>query len=294
VANVSNADAALGHAWPEATRQALMGAAAHAAPIVAKPQQPCAVIHAWYPDVFDEILGTLQATNLPWRILVSTTSGKESEIQDCLLKRGMQAEIRIFENRGRDILPFLHVANQLLDEGIDVVLKLHTKRSLHRADGDDWRRELVSRLASPDRAARILRAFDEDESLGVVGPEGHLQRLETFWGGNADAVQYVAARIGMLPPGQHDPFVAGSMFWVRLESIRDLLDARLFGSEFEQESGQLDGTLSHAVERLFAACASHSGFRVEDATAISRIAPQDSSTTKPRRTIKPGGPGMRT
>ena len=120
--------------------------------------------------------------------------------------------------------------------------------------------------------------------MGIVGPEGHLQQLDAFWGANADAVQYLAARIGMAPPEQRDHFGAGSMFWARLESLRDVLDARLSDAEFEQESGQLDGTLAHAVERLFATCASHAGFTVDDATSIAGIAAQDPS----------GGPTGRT
>ena len=119
-----------------------------------------------------------------------------------------------------------------------------------------------------------MRAFDEDETLGVVGPEEHIQRLETFWGGNADTLQCMAGRIGMRAPEEQDYFVAGSMFWARLESLRPLLDARLRAAEFEQESGQLDGTLSHSIERLFGACASQSGFSVKDAASVSNTTRQ--------------------
>lgn len=121
-------DTALGHAWLDATRQGLQRSVA-APPRLAHSPQPCVVIHAWYADVFDEILGSLQATGLDWRVVVTTASDKAQAMRDCLSKRGMRAEIEIVENRGRDILPFLHVANRLLDEGVDVVLKLHTKRT---------------------------------------------------------------------------------------------------------------------------------------------------------------------
>ena len=274
-------DAALGHAWLEGTRQALLRAAAGAAPVVARTQQRCVVIHAWYPDVFDELLGTLQETRLAWRLVVSTTSDKQSEIRDCLAKRGMPAEVEIVENRGRDILPFLRIAARLLDEGVDVVLKLHTKRSMHRSDGDAWRRELIRSLASPDRARRISRAFVEDATLGIVGPEGHMPDLQTFRGANIDAMQYLAARLGINAPHEQEHFVAGSMFWARLEALRPLLDAQLHDAEFEPESGQLDGTLAHAVERLIAAWTSHAGFRVMDAAIVTGATPQFSGPEYP-------------
>ncbi|MBA3486134.1 MAG: glycoside hydrolase family 99-like domain-containing protein [Lysobacter sp.] len=273
-------DTALGHAWLHATRQALQRSAVSDGSHV-RMQQPCVVIHAWYADIFDEILGALQLTGFDWRVVVTTTPEKEKAIRDCLSRRNMHAEIEVAENHGRDILPFLKIASRLLDQGVGVVLKLHTKGSLHRADGDEWRRQLVHRLASPDRATLIRRAFDEDETLGIVGPEAHLLQLEKFWGANIEAVRYVSTRVGMRVPGEHELFVAGSMFWVRLESLRLLLDAGFFVGEFETESGQLDGTLPHAVERLFAACATQSGFTVHDAASIAGVEPEGSAGVHP-------------
>ena len=58
-----------------------------------------------------------------------------------------------------------------------------------------------------------------------------------------------------------DRFVAGSMFWVRLEALRPLLDAHLDPQLFESERGQVDGTCAHAVERLFGLCVDAAGFR---------------------------------
>jgi len=261
-------DTAIGHAWLSATRKGLIRAVEDSTPGISKQQQPCAVVHAWYPDVFDEIVGSLLATNLDWRLVVTTTSEKSKAIRNCLAKRGMQAEIKIVENRGRDILPFLQVASELLDEGVGVVLKLHTKRSDHRPDGDKWRRELIDRLASPERAGLIARAFHDDKTLGLVGPHDHLQPLGPYRGGNDDALAYLAARIGLTPVRDDVTFVAGSMYWVRLEAIRLLIDAHLQPSDFRPENADIDGTLAHAIERVVAVCATHSGWHVKDTTSV--------------------------
>src|SRR5690606_11587467 len=104
-------DTRLGHAWLEATRQAL------SLPAMRPAHAPCAVIHAWYLDVLAELLQSIVSTGITWRIVITTTEQKRTEIERIAATLGVQVEIQTFDNRGRDILPFLHVAEQLLEEG---------------------------------------------------------------------------------------------------------------------------------------------------------------------------------
>lgn len=254
-------DTRLGHAWLQATRDALR------AELTASPQAgPCAVVHVWYVDALDEMAAALAATGIDWRVVITTAHERADAVRERLAALGLHAELAVFENRGRDILPFLHVANRLLDEGVQVVLKLHTKRSTHRRDGEQWRRELLDPLASPERARALVSAFEADASLGLVVADGHVQSLAYYWGANKDTVEYLAVRLGLAEPDTgRDHFVAGSMFWARLEALRPLLDAHLGEWEFEAGAGQLDGTFAHAVERVFALAARHGGFHMMEA-----------------------------
>ncbi len=251
-------DARLGHAWLEATRQGLQ-------PRVSADARPCAVVHAWHLDVFDELLAQLRASGIDWRVLVTTPPERAEGVRTCLDRLGFKAEVVLFENRGRDILPFLHVANRLLDEGTEVVLKLHTKRSIHLDNGDAWRQDLLARLLAPRRAGHLLSLFGEDPALGLIAPEGHLQPLAHFQGANEARVQRLATRMGVPAPSGSTRFVSGSMFWVRLQALRPLLDAHLDPQVFEPEQGQLDGTCAHAIERVFALAVEAAGYRVETA-----------------------------
>ena len=54
-------------------------------------------------------------------------------------------------------------------------------------------------------------------------------------------------RLGLADTDAPARFVSGSMFWVRLEALRPLLDAHLDEWEFEAEQGQIDGTFAHAT-----------------------------------------------
>ena len=229
------------------------------------------VVHAWYPEVLDEILHALLASGQEFRLLVTTSPEKAAAVSSVLARHGIAGEIIECENRGRDILPFLRVASRLLNEGERVLLKLHTKQSLHRPDGQAWRRELLERLLPPAHTPRILEAFVNDETLGIVAPEGHVQPMDHYWGANEDAVRYLATRIGIEQPRtESDRFVAGSMFWLRIEALRPLLDAHLDEWEFEPEEGQVDGTFAHALERVFMLSARHAGYHTATTSSLDR------------------------
>lgn len=165
------------------------------------------------------------------------------------------------ENRGRDILPFLRVAQRLYCEGEDVLLKLHTKKSPHRNDGDRWRRELLGALLPISAAAEIFKRFRDDGGLGMVVAEDHVKPMANFWGANEQNVRRVSRYVGIPEPKPQDVFTSGSMFWSRTAALRSVLDAHLDEEEFETEAAQIDGTFSHAVERIFILAASSQRLR---------------------------------
>jgi lipopolysaccharide biosynthesis protein len=219
------------------------------------PIRPIVVLHAWHLDVLPEMLNQLRECEIPWQLEVSTTPDRAQSAEATLRRCGLKYRLHVLENRGRDILPFLQIAARLLQEGEQLILKLHTKRSLHRKDGDDWRRELVLKLVSGIRAQTILDAFSQDTALGLVAPEGHVQPMNYYWGANALAVTQLARQLGLSPKVLSDStFVSGSMFWVRLQAIRPLLEIGLTHSDFERETSQVDGTMAHAIERIIAPC----------------------------------------
>lgn len=263
---VMEPDARLGYAYLEANRAALSIPVRH---IKANDSSYCAILHAWHLNEFYEILASLLSSGLQWRIVVTTVKEHEKQIRSRLETLRMQFEILVFDNRGRDILPFLNAASTLLREGVEIVLKLHTKRSPHLENGRKWRQELVDALTGGSRAELILAAFSGQPDLGIVGPEGHMLLTREYMGSNKDSITYLKCRMGdYTASSDADVFVSGSMFWVRLEALRPLLDAHLSPSEFETEANQVDGTLGHAIERVFGICVRKAGFRVASAASI--------------------------
>lgn len=268
-------DARDGYAFLEATRQALIDIPEASAP--AREAAIVVVVHAWHLNAFVEILDSLAACDRALKLEVTTVFEKEAEVTALLVERGLAFRVHAFENRGRDILPFLRVAAILVRESVDVVLKLHTKRSLHRPDGDQWRRELVDKLAGQTSWRAAADAFATAPDLGLIAPEGHVQPMGYYWGANAENVRALAQRLG-LPEADIDTgkFVSGSMYWLRLRALRPLLEVGLRPSEFEAESGQVDGTMAHAIERLIWAVVRSSGYELD--VAESGAGGQNAST----------------
>lgn len=264
-------DSRLGYAYLEETRRAMWRSTAPATP--ATETRPTAVIHAWYLEEFDELLDIIVASGLDWRLVVTTSSDHAETIRARLAASGFAFELMITENRGRDVLPFLKVAGKLWDEGAQIVLKLHTKRTTHRTDGSQWRRELVEGLVGGSRGGEIFDAFRRQPDLGMVGAEGHIQLLAPYLGANLDNLEYLSVKMGIPElDADADLFMPGSMFWIRLDALRPVLDANLDEWEFEQEVGQVDGTMAHALERVFCLSTRATAFRIASAADLTGIA----------------------
>jgi lipopolysaccharide biosynthesis protein len=252
-------DAFRGHAWLAATRSALED-------LPADPL-PCAIVHAWHVDLIEEIVAALRATRINWRIIVTTAHEREGAVRAELDRLGLAAELVTFANHGRDILPFLKVLAHLSLDGTKIVLKLHTKRTEHRTDGDRWRRELLATLTSPQRADRLLDAFTSDPTIGAIAPDDHVLPLADYAGANASTVARLVDRMSM-PPLKERRFIAGSMFWARVDALRPLLEMDLCDWEFEGEAGQTDGTMAHAIERVVALAVAQRGLRTVEANTL--------------------------
>ena len=127
------------------------------------------------------------------------------------------------------------------------MLKLHTKASVHRIDGDAWRDRLLDSLCpSPEGIGLILELLRRDPAVGMVAPAGSVLGRE-FWGSNGPMVDALAARTGIGVDPERVWFPGGSMFWSRPGPLNRLRDARLTIEDFEHEAVSIDGTTAHAL-----------------------------------------------
>ena len=240
-------DRRYGYAYLEATKKALLTTDN------TNEKRVAVVVHAFYLDVFEEILSELKLISTPFKLFVSTTMENRVAIDNQLKTSGLEFDIFIFPNKGRDVLPFIKIMPKVVDEGFEFVLKLHTKKSKHRKDGDTWRYDLYNKLIGLERMEKALSIFDEDFNVGIIGPEGHVVQMSKFWGSNQENVLKLSKRLAV-----HDDnvmslgFVAGTMFYARVEALLPVMSLGLSDNDFDDEKGQIDGTMAHGLERLFA------------------------------------------
>lgn len=225
--------------------------------------------HVFYPDLIDEFAQSLRHIPVPFTLLVSVVDAAAAEqVQARMghLPNVRQLAVKIVENRGRDIAPLLvSFHDEIL--ALDVIGHVHTKKSLYTGgEQSRWRRYLLNALfGSSERVAWILGMFQASPKLGLVYPESY--EGMPLWGhtilSNGAACDTLAARLGIaLEHGRYLDYPAGSMFWARVDALRPLFDLRLQMHDFPPEQGQVDGTLQHAMERMFGLVARHQGYRL--------------------------------
>ena len=234
---------------------------------------PAAIVaHVYYEDTWPDISAVLKRLSIPFDLIVTTVPGRERLVGE-IARDFPDAEVIVTENRGRDVRPFLELLESGRLDRYRYVCKIHGKKSNDGGRisylGALWRRRsLFDLLAGPGIAESIVRAFEADESVGIIGPRAFRLPSETSppgpsWGKTRPKVLELAAKMGVAPDDFRLDFYGGTMFWARPEALRPLRDLKL-AQAFPEEQGLLDGGLEHATERLFTTSVVVAGFRLAD------------------------------
>jgi lipopolysaccharide biosynthesis protein len=223
------------------------------------------LLHLFYDDLAEELARRYLVHLEDADLFVSCRFDLSAATLERLRALFPRAYFARHRNRGRDVYPFLELLRVVDGLGYPFACKLHTKRSAHRADGAAWRAQLLGALAGDRRIVdAILSRFRSEPSLGFVAPQDAMTDLSErdFNIGNRRWLDTLLARLGRpeLAGSYRCRFAAGSMFWFKVPALRRLLNLGLGAGDFEDEVGQLDGTLAHALERLFVVAAEAAGY----------------------------------
>lgn len=240
--------------------------------VAASTLRTAAVLHLYYDDLTDDLMDRVDLLPGEVDLVITTTDdARRTAIEARLAARSRQYshEVRVVaSNKGRDISAFLvGCADVIGDDSYDLVVKLHGKRSVQDdVNASAWfRRHLFDNLLGSRAAvAELYDWFAADDSLGIaVPPVIHMYypTMGHAWLGNRALAERLADRLGLtVPLDEHTPVAAyGSMFVARREALVPWLALGLTWDDFPEGSGYADGTLAHAIERLFCYVAAGTG-----------------------------------
>ncbi|EFI53752.1 rhamnan synthesis F family protein [Afipia sp. 1NLS2] len=215
------------------------------------------IVHLHYCDVWPDFEKRLRNLTCPFSLIV-TLNESNPDFAARVAGQFPNAKVLVYPNRGRDVGPFI----QLLREGhlddFELICKLHGKKTVSLGPrmifGEIWRRLLLNDLVGSDELVRaILQRFISQPGLGLVGSSHFRGNYLGTWPRNAALTLELAKRLGCPEERFKLDFFAGTMFWVRRELLDLLKSLNLSQDDFPVEAGQTDGTLQHALERIFGA-----------------------------------------
>ena len=229
-------------------------------------------IHVYYPELWPEIYQAVKASNIELDWFITITDQGEVSLD---LKKKIEAEVPnanvwIMINRGRDIHPWVALINSGLLDAYDAVCKLHTKKSPHLSDGDDWRSKLISDLLPENKASVILGRFMSTDDAGLLVSADHILKGEQWWGQNKEKAIQLLSRLNIDPNSAELQFPSGSIYWVKASVIERIKSLELDVVDFGQESGATDGTTAHAFERILGYLCADAGLHIQGVYSESR------------------------
>ena len=238
------------------------------APVSAPPAGNIAIhAHVFYADLAEEFAKYLDHMPFDYDLFVSVPD--ESVRETCaqalaMLPHQRAFTLQIVPNRGRDIAPMFCTFGAQL-KTYSFVAHIHTKKSLYnKGRTTGWREYLLDGLlGSPEHIRRVFALLAGPDKIGMVYPQTHATvpyQAHTWLANRIEGEKWChQLGIAKAPSGYFD-FPAGSMFWARTDALRPLFDAGLTLENFPPETGQIDGTFAHTLERLLGVVPFNSGW----------------------------------
>jgi lipopolysaccharide biosynthesis protein len=220
------------------------------------------ILHVFHLEILREVLDYLSKCDSgQFKVFITAPAILTEKISEEMTSCTFPFLIRPVENRGRDMLPFLIILQDVLNEQFSIILKIHTKKNDRRLAGKDWRKDLFTKLLTNGSIDQAMTIFKTQNQVGMIVPAGHLIPVSLYYGSSAARIDLFCRKLGLNASQISDlNFPAGSMFFIRAEALSPFLKLGISEKDFEPEAGQVDGTMAHALERAIAASAFAAGY----------------------------------
>ncbi len=231
------------------------------------------VMHLYFEDLIGYCFNFAQSMPKECDVYI-TTDTEEKKVKILKIFEELSCKklnVNVIENRGRDVSALLVAARGFI-MNYDYVCFAHDKK-----DGQlDWGIKGASfsyqcfenLLKSSIFVENVINVFEKNPRLGLLTPPppGFADYYFTFgfgWGRNYQVTKKLADELNLTVPicEDKDPIAPlGTMFWFRPQALKILFDKDWDYSDFPQEPNPEDGTLLHAIERVYPYITQQAGY----------------------------------
>lgn len=241
---------------------------------ILKKRKIALVLHLYYEELLEESYG--YACSMPKEadvfITVGNTRMKKLVEESFQSLECRQLKIIQIPNRGRDVGSVLVAVNPEILE-YDYVCFAHDKKVTQlqpECKGASWAYECFeSVLKNKHHVNNIIQLFEDNPRMGLLTPPPpvHAEYFPTIgneWGANFENTSKLAEKLGIHVPMSKDlpPISAlGCFFWYRPKAMKKLYKRNWKYEDFPEEPmKKTDGSILHAIERLYSFAVQDSGF----------------------------------
>ena len=230
-------------------------------------------LHIFYPELAPTIADYLGKIPTNIDIYISTNQDSIDKLKEVFsgLDNSKKVQVKSFPNIGRDVAPFIVGFGEEITQ-YDLILKLHSKKSPHSNALSGWFEHCLDNLiGSIDVFYTNMRELNKDDVAIIYPVENYALSLgikhDSCWGhedGNYDKAKPLLNKLGLHQIDRNSEFIfpTGNMFWCKPTVLKPILDWGLKFEDFDNEGGQIDGTLAHSIERLIGLCCTHYAHKI--------------------------------
>lgn len=231
-------------------------------------------MHLYFMDLLDQSVAFAAKFPPQTDVFISTNSEeKKTQIEQAFAEANLHSvTVVVVENRGRDVAAFLCDLAPYL-QGYDYACFMHDKKAIQTKPGSVGAsfgyvcNENVCKNAA--HVLNVLCEFENDPYLGILCPPYPTHGLYFMnmcsggWGPNFENTKKLLKELGLDVPisGEESPIAPfGSVFWFRPKALQPLFAHGWQHTDFPPEPLPQDGTISHAIERIYPFVAQAAGY----------------------------------
>lgn len=231
------------------------------------------VIHQYFEDLIDYCYHYALSIPKEADIYITTDTEKKAQAINAVYKKGPWKNVKVIviENRGRDVSSLL-VGFAPYRKQYDLVCFVHDKKVKQLEPGIKGyyfsERCFENLLGTKELVSQILHLFEQEPRLGLLCPpppnhSDFYPQLGCEWGPNYQITKELADKLKLSVPisEEKEPVAPlGTMFWFRSKALDLLYEHEWDYEDFPEEPNKNDGSILHAIERIYAFTVQQEGY----------------------------------